>query len=100
MTMLEQTFTTSLPLDLEVAIPSGDIEIETVEGEESHVIVDGDERLLADVEIRQETGRVVVAYRGKGKSGFGFGLFSGGDDLRVRATVPHGAGVRVKAASA
>ena len=49
--MLEQTFHTPLPLDLEVGIPSGDIEIETAEGEESHVTVDGDERLLEEVEI-------------------------------------------------
>jgi len=51
--MLEQTFHTPLPLDLEVVIPSGDIEIETVDGEESRVTVDGDDRLLAEVELRQ-----------------------------------------------
>jgi DUF4097 and DUF4098 domain-containing protein YvlB len=94
--MLEQTFNTPLPLDLEVAIPSGDIEIETADGEESRVSVDGDERLLADVEIRQDGNRVVVAYRGKGKFGFSFGR----SDLRVRTSIPHGAGVRVKTASA
>ena len=94
--MLERTFHTPLPLDLEVGIPSGDIEIETAEGEESLVTVDGDERLLEEVEIRQDGNRVVVAYRGKGK--LGFSLF-GNSDLRVRATVPHGAGVKVKTAS-
>jgi DUF4097 and DUF4098 domain-containing protein YvlB len=98
--MLDQTFTTPLPLDLEVVIPSGDIEIETADGEESRVIVDGDERLLADVEIRQDGDHVVVAYRGKAKFGFSFNLFSGSDGLRVRATVPHGANVKVKTASA
>ncbi len=51
LTMLEQTFNTPLPLELEVGIPSGDIEIETVDGEESHIAVDGDERLLAEVEV-------------------------------------------------
>jgi hypothetical protein len=97
--MLEQTFNTPLPLDLEVTIPSGGIEIETVEGEESHVRVDGDERLLADVEIRQDGNRVVVSYRGKGK--FGFSLMPFGDHgLHVRATVPHGAKVKTKTASA
>ncbi len=95
--MLEQTFTTPLPLDLDVAIPSGAIEIETVDGEESHVTVDGDERLLADVELRQEGRRIVVAYRGKGKFGFSF---SGRNGLIVRATVPHGTNVKIKAASA
>lgn len=94
--MLEQTFNTPLPLDLEVAIPSGDIEIETADGEESRVTVDGDERLLADVELRQDGNRIVVAYRGKGKLGFSFGR----NNLHVRASVPHGAGAKVKTASA
>ena len=98
--MLEQTFTTPLPLNLEVEIPSGDIEIETADGEESRVSVDGDERLLADVEIRQDAGRIVVSYRGKGNFGFSFGGFFGRDDLRVRASIPHGGGVKVKTASA
>ena len=65
--MLEQTFHTPLPLELEVGIPSGDIEVETAEGEESNITVDGDERLLEEVEIRQDGNRLVVAYRGKGE---------------------------------
>jgi DUF4097 and DUF4098 domain-containing protein YvlB len=97
--MLEQTFHTPLPLDLEVTIPSGEIEVETVAGEESHVTVDGDERLLADVEIRHDGNRISVEYRGKGKS-FSFGSFRGRDGLRVRATLPDGAAVKVKTASA
>ena len=68
--MLERTFHTPLPLELEVGIPSGDIEVETTEGEESNITVDGDERLLEEVEIRQDGNRVVIAYRGKGKFGF------------------------------
>ena len=101
--MLESTFHTPLPLELEVGIPSGDIEIETAEGEESLVTVDGDERLLEEVEIRQDGNRIVVGYRGKGKFGFSlspFTLVFGNSDLRVHATVPHGAGVKVKTASA
>ncbi len=100
--MLEQTFHTPHPLELEVAIPSGGIEIETTDGEESTVTVDGDERLLAEVEIRQDGNRVVVGYRGKGKFGFSLSPFSlgWGESLGVRATVPHGARVKVKTASA
>jgi len=96
--MLEQTFTTPLPLDLKVEIPSGDVEIETADGEESRVTVDGDERLLADVEIRQDGNRIVVSYRGKGN--FSFGSFFGRNGLRVQASLPHGASVEVKTASA
>ena len=100
--MLERTFHTPLPLDLEVGIPSGDIEVETTEGEESNITVDGDERLLEEVEIRQDGNRVVITYRGKGKFGFSLSPLTlvFGSELRVRATVPHGAGVKVKTASA
>lgn len=101
--MLERSFHTPLPLELEVGIPSGDIEVETAEGEESLVTVEGDEHLLEEVEIRQDGNRVVVAYRGKGKLGFSlapFALVFGDNDLQVRATIPHGAEVKIKTASA
>jgi hypothetical protein len=101
--MLEHTFHTPLPLELEVGIPSGDIEVETTEGEESNITVDGDERLLEEVEIRQDGNRVIVGYRGKGKFGFSlspFMLVFGSSELRVRARIPHGAGVKLKTASA
>lgn len=100
--MLERTFHTPLPLELEVGIPSGDVEVETTEGEESNITVDGDDRLLEEVEIRQDGNRLVVAFRGKGKFGFSLSPFTlvFGSELRVRATIPHGAGVKVKTASA
>ena len=100
--MLERAFHTPLPLVLEVGIPSGDIEVETTEGEESNITVDGDERLLEEVEIRQDGNRLVVAYRGKGKFGFSLSPFTlvFGSELRVRARLPHTAAVKVKTASA
>ena len=88
--MLERTFHTPLPLDLEVGIPSGGIEVETTEGEESNITVDGDERLLEEVEIRQDGNRVVVAYRGKGKFGFSLSPFT----HRLRRERPARAGHR------
>ena len=98
--MLEQSFHTPLPLELEVGIPSGDIEVETTEGEESNITVDGDDRLLEEVEIRHDGNRLVVAYRGKGKFGFSLSPLSlvFGSELRVRATVPQGAEIKVKTA--
>ena len=100
--MLEKTFHTPLPLELEVGIPSGDVEVETTEGEESNITVDGDERLLEEVEIRHDGNRIVVAFRGKAKFGFSLSPLSlvFTNELRVRASVPHGAGVKVKTASA
>jgi hypothetical protein len=100
--MLERTFHTPLPLELEVGIPSGDIEVETTEGEESNITVDGDDRLLEEVEIRHDGNRIVVAYRGKGRFGFSLSPLSlvFGSELRVRATVPRSAAVKVKTASA
>jgi hypothetical protein len=100
--MLERTFHTPLPLELEVGIPSGDIEVETTEGEESNITVEGDDRLLEEVDIRHDGDRLVVAYRGRGKFGFSLSPLSlvFGSELRVRASIPHGAGVKVKTASA
>jgi hypothetical protein len=101
--MLEHTFHTPLPVTLEVSIPSGDIDVETTGGEETSVVVDGDERMLEHVEVRHDGGRVVVSLRDKGKLGFSFSLGSlvfGNEGLRVQARLPHGAGVKVKTASA
>jgi hypothetical protein len=101
--MLERTFDTPQPPELEVSIPAGKIEIRTAEGDETHLAVDGDERLLEEVEIRQDGERVVVAYRGRAKHGFSLAPLArmfGGDGLHVRATVPHAARVVVKTASA
>lgn len=101
--MLEHTFHTPLPLTLEVSIPSGDIEVNTADGEETYLTVDGDERMLEHVEVRHDGNRVVVTLPDKGKLGFSLSLGSlvfGSGGLRVEARVPHGAGVRVKTASA
>src|SRR5579885_1767743 len=101
--MLERTYRTPLPLTLEVAVPAGRIEVETAEGEETSLAVDGDERLLREVEIRQDGDHVVVAYRGRGRFGFSrspLALVFGADGLRVRATIPHEARLEVKTASA
>lgn len=99
--MLEQTFDTPLPVTLEVTIPSGDIDVESVDGEQTYVTVDGDDRMLEHVEVRHDGGKVVVTVREKGKFGISLGsLVFGNGGLRVRARIPHGAGVKVKTASA
>lgn len=101
--MLDQTFRTPLPLELEVAIPSGDIELETADGDETRIVVDGDERLLNEMDVRQDGTRVIVAYRGKGKIGFSiqpFSLVFGATRLKIRATIPHRSAAKIKTTSA
>jgi DUF4097 and DUF4098 domain-containing protein YvlB len=102
--MAEQRFHTPLPLVLEVGIPSGSIEVETVDGEESTVVVEGDERLVEQTEVSIADGRLSVQYRGKSRLlgvSIGFGDFSfGSARLAVRARVPHGAAAQVSTASA
>jgi hypothetical protein len=95
--VLEHNFHTPLPLTLEVSIPSGKIEAETVDGEETTILVDGDQRVLEQVEVRHDGSRAVVSLR---KSKFGISFSFGDGGLVVRARVPHGAGVQVKTASA
>ena len=101
--MLEHSYHTPLPFTLDVSIPSGRIDLETIDGEETSLVVDGDERMLEHVDVRHEGDRVVVTLHDKKKIGFSFSLGSmvfGNGGLRVQARVPHGAGLKVKTASA
>jgi hypothetical protein len=106
--MLEHTFRTPIPVTLEVAIPSGEVAVETDGVDETTLTVSGDERLLELVEVRHDGNRVTVSLREKSKfgisfsgSGFSIGSLVFGDGgLRVQARVPHGAGLKVKTASA
>lgn len=101
--MIDETFQTPLPLTLDVSIPAGEIDVETVEGDQSAVQVTGDENMLENLEVRQDGDRLVVALRGKSKFGFVVAFGShvfGNAGLHVQAHVPHGSGLKVKTASA
>ena len=101
--MPEHTFHTPLPLTLEVSIPAGDIDVQTTDGEETHLVVDGDERLLENLEVRHDGDRVSVQLKGKSKIGFSLSLGSmvfGNEGIVVRARIPHGSSLRTKTASA
>jgi hypothetical protein len=101
--MPEHRFTTPEPIELEIKVPSGDIDIETVEGDESLVSLDGDEKLIDMTEVRQEGRRIVVELKGKKSFGItiSIGDFSfGSGSMRVRARVPHGSSVVLATASA
>jgi DUF4097 and DUF4098 domain-containing protein YvlB len=101
--MAEQRFHTPEPVELEIKIPSGDIDIETIDGDESTIDLDGDEKLIELTEVRQEGRRIIVELKGKKPFGItiSIGDFSfGSSSLRVRARVPHSSRVEIATASA
>jgi hypothetical protein len=101
--MAEHRFHTPLPLELQVGIPAGDVDVQTVDGEESVVVVDGDEKLVEQTDVHLDGGKLVVSFRGKKPFGItiAIGDFAFGTrHLNVRATVPHGASASFSSASA
>jgi DUF4097 and DUF4098 domain-containing protein YvlB len=101
--MSEHRFHTPLPLLLDVNVPSGAIAVETVDGEESVVHVDGDQKLVEQVEVTHDGERLSVAFRGKKPFGITIAVGSftwGSEGIRVHATVPHGAAAAITTASA
>jgi hypothetical protein len=100
---MEQRFHTPWPSALEVKVPVGDVVVETVDGEETLITADGDERLLDNLVIEQRGDRVVVELRGKRPRGITVEIGSwvfGGNELRIRARVPHGTAAVLSGASA
>ncbi len=101
--MTEHRFQTPDPIELVVKIPTGEIEIETVDGDESLISLDGDDKLMELTEVRQEGRRIVVELKGKKSFGItiSIGDFSfGSGRLRVRAQVPHGSSTVLTTAAA
>jgi len=101
--MTERTFHTPEPIDVEVKIPAGDIEIETVDGEESSVLLEGPDRLLEQTRVELVGNRLIVEHETKGPFGLTIvvGDWSfGRGGLRVRARVPHGSRAELVTASA
>jgi DUF4097 and DUF4098 domain-containing protein YvlB len=100
---MERTFHTPLPLTLDVNIPAGDVDVETVDGEESTIVLDGDQNLLEHMVVEQEGDRLTVSFRGKKPFGLTIAIGSftfGNEGIKVRARVPHGAAVAAATASA
>ena len=102
--MSEQSFHTPGLRGLEVSIPAGDIDVETVEGDESSVAVTGDPKLVEQTRVELRGDVLSVGYQGK-RGLFGISIavgdFSiGGGRLRVEARVPHGVRPRLTSASA
>lgn len=76
--MAEHRFQTPEPVELEVRIATGRIEVVTVDRDESVVTLEGSDRMLEQTTVDLQGRRLVVEFRGR-KHG----------KLRVRAAVPH-----------
>src|SRR3954470_1637562 len=101
--MPEHRFHTPGPIELEASIPSGDIEIETGDGDESIVWVEGNEKLVEQTTVDLQGNRLVVQLRGKKAFGITIeigGFSIGSEKLRIRARVPHGSTATLATASA
>jgi DUF4097 and DUF4098 domain-containing protein YvlB len=102
--MTEHRFATPHPVELDIRIPSGEIDVDTVDGDESVVTLEGSEKFLELTEVRQEGRRIVVELKGRKPFGLTISIddrsWSLGGRLRVRATVPHGSDAVFATASA
>jgi DUF4097 and DUF4098 domain-containing protein YvlB len=92
--MAEHRFHTPEPAELEIKIPIGEIEVETIDGDESTITVEGSEKILELTEVRQEGRRLIVEIKGKKPFGITISIgdlsFGSGGRLKVHARIPHG----------
>jgi hypothetical protein len=101
--MAEHRFHTPEPVALELQIPAGDIHVETIDGDESFVSVEGNEKLVEQTRVELDGRTLVVEFRGKKPFGItiSIGDFSfGNGGLHVKVKVPHASGVRLTTAAA
>ena len=90
--MREQSFHTPEPVELEVKIPAGEIEVETVGGDESSVVLEGADKLLEQTRVELVGNRLRVELETKGPFGLQIQIGDwsfGRAGLRVVARVPH-----------
>jgi DUF4097 and DUF4098 domain-containing protein YvlB len=93
----EHRFETSEPIQLEVRIPSGNVEVVTVERPESVIRIEGPAKLVEATTVELEGDRLVVTMRRKTFTGL-FVQFDG--SLRVHAQIPHHSRFELVTASA
>lgn len=102
--MAEHRFHTPEPVEVAVKIPAGDIEVETVDGDESVVTLEGPDKVLEHTTVELQGRKLVVEYRGKHGHGITISIgdfaWSNNGKLRVRITVPHGSAATLANAAA
>jgi Toastrack DUF4097 len=100
--MTEHRFHTPDGLRLDVNIPFGKVNVESHDGDESVVVVEGSDRLVEQTHVELKGDRLVVSLEGKkvlGISGWFADLSFGGSRLVVDVSVPHGSDAVVSTAS-
>jgi DUF4097 and DUF4098 domain-containing protein YvlB len=99
--MAVQSFNTPEPIRLEIAIPAGDIEVETVDGAESTIELIGTDRLVEQTEVIHNGRTISVHFKKRFGLRIEIGdLTWGSGTLRVRARVPHGSDAVLSTAAA
>lgn len=93
---MERTFETPGPIRLNVRIPAGQLEVEAVETQETHVSVEAPDEVLERTEVEQSGVEIRVHVRNR------HGLFfsSGREHVRVRVRCPHRSAVAARTGSA
>jgi hypothetical protein len=101
--MAEHRFHTPEPIELDVQVPIGDIDIETIDGDESFVIVTGSEKALAQMRVELEGSKLSVVLKGKHPFGISISIGDfnfGNGGLRIKAQVPHSSVASITTATA
>jgi DUF4097 and DUF4098 domain-containing protein YvlB len=96
MTMTEQRFPTPGPIRLEVKVPIADVDVATIDGEESTVTLEGSPRSIEATRVELVGDRLAVEQQRKTFTSW-FGRFDG--PFRVRVRVPHRSRVSIVGAS-
>jgi DUF4097 and DUF4098 domain-containing protein YvlB len=91
-----QRFATPRPVRLEVNVPVADVEVATVDGDESTVTLEASPKLVDTTRVELSGDRLVVEHQRKTFTSF-FSRFDG--SLHVRAHVPHHSRVEIVTAS-
>lgn len=95
--MTEQQFPTPNPVQLEIKVAAGDIDVATIDGDESSVTLEGPDKLTEAMRVELIGDRLIVEQRRKG----GFGWFGHWNEpIHVHARVPHASRVDIATAAA
>src|SRR5690242_11251671 len=101
---MEHRFHTPERAELEIKVPVGDVEVETIDGDETFVEVEGSDKLVELTEVRQEGRRILVETKGRKPFGITISIgdisWGSSGDLRIRVRVPHGSDATFATASA